>query len=340
MKDMSLHNFPTEILLQICTHLTSHELTQVSLSCRSLSSIAFSILSRALRLNYAHRDDRNAFQLNSITTKLKRRSNGYLSDNTIAHLSWPISSELRRQMLRLLSILPNLQTLQLKEYFGSQQGYFIPLETREKREDLYDFLVQMKSASTIRSLKIEDRRISAHDILKLCEMKRLEHLSIEGFNYPMGTPPTFSISSNLESLAISMSANPTGRHIDLILTRMKRLKKFIWKIDISSLLNEKVFWKALSPVAISDALKPLRGTLRELNISLVDPKGFRYDGTVLDLESFDELGVLKVHEELLFPSHGEGACDGSDKQLWERLPSGLEVLEVSFPPNILGVNDF
>jgi hypothetical protein len=334
MKKMSLHNFPTEILLQICTHLTGHELTQLSLTNRALTPIAFSILSRALRLNYAYRDDRSVSQLHSITTKLKHRSNGYLSDITIAHLSWPICSELRRRMLHLLSLLPNLQTLNLKEHFGSLQGFFILDETGEKGEDLYEFLVRMKSASTIRSLKIEDTRISAHDVLKLCEMKRLEHLSIEGFNYPMGTEPTYSISSNLESLAISSSANPTGRHVDLILTRMKKLKKFVWRFDLSSILNEEEFQKALSPAAISRALKPLRETLRELDISLVKPLGFRNDGAGLDLEGFDELRVLKVHEELLFPSH-EGACHGSDKQLLERLPRVLEVLEVSLPSKYL-----
>ena len=119
MKKVFMHNVPDEILLQICKTLTSQELYQLSLSCRALSRVAFEVLTRAIRLDYACRDDRSVSQINEIITKLKRRSSGFLSDITIAHLSWPIGSELRRRMLHLLSILPNIQTLHLTENFGS-----------------------------------------------------------------------------------------------------------------------------------------------------------------------------------------------------------------------------
>ena len=335
MKKILLENLPDEILLHICLNLTSHELCQLSLSCRALSQVAFSVLSHAIRLDYAYRDDRSIPQLNEIITKLKRRSGGFLSDITIAHLSWPISSELSRRMQHLLSTFPNLQTLSLKEHFGSLQGFYLPNRIPiSLEENLYDVLLRATSASTIRSLTISDTRISSHDILKLFSMKQLEHLSIDNFNYPMGIEPTSKIPpSQLESLAISTSARPTGRHIDLILTRTPKLRKFAWSFDFSSVMNQVEFQRVLSPAQISITLWPLRKTLRELSIDMLTPTRFYNDGTGLDLWGFEELKVLKVHEEVLFAAYNElgnvGFCPGVDKLLSERLPRSLQRLEVS-----------
>jgi F-box-like len=334
VKKMLFQNFPDEILLHICSNLTSHELYQLSLSCRALSRVAFSILSYAIRLDYAYRDDQSLPQLNEIITKLKRRSGGFLSDITIAQLSWPIRSELGRRMQHILSTLPSLQTLSLKEHFGSLQGFYLqnPLPIG-REENLYDVLLRAPSASTIRSLAISDTRISSHDILKLFSMKQLEHLSIDRFNYPMGIEPAEKIPpSRLESLAISTSAKPTGRHVGLILGRMQRLKRFAWSFDFGSVLNQVEFRRVLSPGEISIALSPLRTTLEELNISMA-PAKFENDGTGLDLSGFERLKRVKVHEQVLFAAFNEpgnvGFCPGIDKQLWERLPRTLERLEVS-----------
>ena len=210
MKKMLVHNVPDEILLQICSSLTSHELYQLSLSCRALSRVAFEVLSRAIKLDYAYRDDGSLSHLNGFITKLERRSSGFLSDISIAHLSWPIGSELRRRMHHILSVLPNIQTLNLKEQFGSLRGFFIGSgDLVGLDENLYNMLLQIPSASTLRSLTISDTRITAHDILKLFAMKQLEHLSLNGFNYAMGIEPGEEVPhSQLQSLTISTWRTP------------------------------------------------------------------------------------------------------------------------------------
>lgn len=332
---MLVHNVPVEILLEICTNLTSHELYQLSLSCRVLSQVASEVLSRALRLDYAYHDDRSLSQVNKIITKLKSRSGDYLADINIARVSWPVSSELGRRLHHLLSILPNLQTLHLKEHFGSLQGFFIRSGMLPGiEENLYDFLVQIPSASTIRSLTISHSRISAHDILKLFAMRQLEHLSIDSFNYSMGIEPGEDVPhSQLESLSISTSAKPAGRHIDILLARTPKLKKFSWAFDLSSILNQEVFRKALSPAAISTTLGPISSTLEELHISMASTQ-FRNDATSFNLCNFSKLRTLTIHEEVLFPSYNELSyvvfCHGLETQLCERLPENLEMLEVRF----------
>jgi hypothetical protein len=330
MKKILAHNVPDEILLQICSSLTSHELYQLSLSCRALSRVAFEVLSRAIKLDYAYRDDGSLSHLNGFITKLERRSGGFLSDIKIAHLSWPIDSELRRRMHHILSVLPNIQTLNLKEHFGSLRGFFIGSGGLD--ENLYDILLQIPSASTLRSLTISDTRITAHDILKLFAMKQLEHLSVDGFNYAMGIEPGEEVPhSQLQSLTISTSANPTGRHIDIILARTPKLRKFTWNFDLSSTLNQEAIRRALSPAAMGEALSPLRSSLEELYISMA-PSRFRNDSTSLNLSTFLKLRILKVHEEVLFPSYNELGyvvfCHGLEAQLCERLPPNLEMLEV------------
>jgi hypothetical protein len=333
MKKILAHNVPDEILLQICSSLTSHELYQLSLSCRALSRVAFEVLSRAIKLDYAYRDDGSLSHLNGFITKLERRSGGFLSVIKIAHLSWPIDSELRRRMHHILSVLPNIQTLNLKEQFGSLRGFFIGSgDLVGLDENLYNILLQIPSASTLRSLTISDTRITAHDILKLFAMKQLEHLSLNGFNYAMGIEPGEEVPhSQLQSLTISSSANPTGRHINIVLARTPKLRKFTWNFDLSSTLKQEAIWRALSPAAMGEALSPLRSTLEELYISMA-PSRFQNDSTSLNLSNFLKLRILKVHEEVLFPSYNELGyvvfCHGLEAQLCERLPPNLEMLEV------------
>jgi len=329
-KKMFLYNFPDEILLAICSHLTSHELSQLSLSCQALSRIACEVLSRAFKLDYACYDDRKLPRVNEIVNKLKRRSIGYLSDITIAHLTWPVSSQLCRRMHHILSMLPNLQTLHLKEQSVCYLGYFI----RDGMLDanLYDVLLTSPSATTIRSLTISDSRVSSHDILKLVSLAQLEHLSIENFNYPMGIEPGPSAPhSQLQSLSIS-TARPTGRHIDIILARLPNLKRFVWKFDFSSIPTQEQFMQVCSPAAISATLEPLKPTLEELRIEMVHTE-FRNDGTELNLAGFEKLRRLRFHEDLLFSScHKIGFgdfCHGLEPQLQDRLPRNLETLEVS-----------
>jgi hypothetical protein len=198
-------------------------------------------------------------------------------------------------MMKILSLLPNLKTLHLKEHFGSLRGVYLPSQNPGKiDEDLYNFLLRTPSASSIRSLKIEDSRISAHDILIIFKLENLEHLSVEGLNCPMGTEPTFSVHSNLETLSISSSANPTGRHIDLILARVPKLKKFVWKFDVSSILNPEEFRKSLDVGQISVAIRPLRPTLEELSIEVLGMEGGGNFGTGLDVEGFENLRYLRV----------------------------------------------
>ncbi|PMD57236.1 uncharacterized protein K444DRAFT_49624 [Hyaloscypha bicolor E] len=296
MMKILVHNVPDEILLQICSSLTSHELYQLSLSCRALSRVAFEVFSRAIKLDYAYRDDGSLSHLNGFITKLERRSGGFLSGINIAHLSWPIGSELRRRMHYILSILPNIQTLNLKEHFGSLRGFFIG------------------------SGGLDENLITAHDILKLFAMKQLEHLSLDGFNYAMGIEPGEEVPhSQLQSLTISTSANPTGRHIDIILARTPKLRKFTWNFDLSSTLNQEAIRRALSPAAMGEALSPLRSSLEELYISMA-PSRFRSDSTSLNLSNFLKLRILKVHEEVLFPSYNELGyvvfCRGLEAQLY------------------------
>jgi hypothetical protein len=164
-------------------------------------------------------------------------------------------------------------------------------------------------------------------------MKQLEHLSIEGFNYPMGIKPGDEIPhANLESLSISTTARPTGRHVDIILARTPHLKRFSWNFDLSSILTQEQFKQVCSPAAMSAALRPLSSTLEELRISMAATK-FRNDGTRLDVSRFEKLRRLQIHGEVLFPSpHGlsyEAFCGGLGAQLWDRLPRSLETLEVS-----------
>ncbi|KAE9378256.1 hypothetical protein N431DRAFT_366681, partial [Stipitochalara longipes BDJ] len=333
LKKTFLYNFPDEILLKICFHLTSDELYQLSLSCQALSRIGCEILSRALRLDYAYHDDRKLSQVNEIVNKLKRRSGGFLSDITIAYLTWPVSSQLCRRMHHILSLLPNIKTLHLKEQFDSLRGYFVQTEMLEGMDaNLFDVLLHSPSASTIRSLTISDTRISSHDILKLFAMKQLEYLSIDGFNYPMGIEPGEDVPhSQLESLSISTTAKPTGRHIDILLARIPKLKIFSWKFDFSSVSTQEQFKQVCSPAAISTALNPLSSTLEELQISMA-PTKFRNDGTGLCLSSFNKLRRLEVHEEVFFPSCNElsylAFCHGLGAQLWDRLPRNLETLEI------------
>ncbi|KAN0108614.1 hypothetical protein V8E51_008356 [Hyaloscypha variabilis] len=333
LKKTFLYNLPDEILLKICSHLTSHELYKLSLTCQALLGVTCEVLSRALRLDYAYRDDRKFSELNDIVNKLKRRSGGFLSDITIAHFTWPVSSELCRRMHHILSLLPNLKTLYLKEQCYSLQGYFIRTGKLEDMDaNLCDVLLHSSSASTIRSLTISDTRISSHDILKLFTMKQLEHLSIEGFNYPMGIEPGDEIPhANLESLSISTTARPTGRHIDIILARTPHLKRFSWNFDFSSIFTQEQFKQVCSPAAISAALRPLSSTLEELRISMAATK-FQNDGTGLDVSRFEKLRRLQIHGELLFPSCDElsyeAFCDGLGAQLWDRLPRSLETLEI------------
>jgi hypothetical protein len=332
--EMSLLGFADEILLQISSNLTSHELYQLSLSCRALSRVAFETLSRSIRLDYAYRDDRSVWKLNGFISQLKRRSGSAVSGITTAHLAWPNSSvQLRRRMLHILSILTNAQTLHLKEHFGPLHGLYIRNDTaRELEENLYDVFIRSRSASSVRSLKIADTRISAHDILKLLSLKQLEHLSIDGFNNPMAVIPDGEIRySQLESLAISTSTKPTGRHTDLLLGRTPGLKKFTWNFDFREVLNEEKFRQILSPAAISKALSPLRQTLVELDISM-GRTWFRNDETVFNLSDFLVLKVLRIHDRVLFSSEsgiGVVASPSLDLRLSRRLPPNLENLDVS-----------
>jgi hypothetical protein len=333
---MLLPNLPTEILLQILSHLTSHELAQLCLSNRAFSHVTFSIFSRAIRLDYAYRDDRSLLQLKAVINKIKHHFVDYLSNITIAHFSWLFSSALRHQMMKILSLLPNLKTLHLKEHFGSLRGVYLPSQNPGKiNEDLYSSLLRSPFTSSIQSLKIDDSRISAHVILIIFKQEKLEHLSVEGLKCPIGTEPTFSLHSNLESLSISISANPTGRHIDLILARVPKLKKFVWKFDVSSILNLEEFRKSLDVGMISVAIKPLRCTLEELSIEVLGIEGGGNFGTGLDVEGFENLRYLKVSEEVIFVSYKEMDDRYSEralleKKLLEKLPRALERLEGSF----------
>jgi hypothetical protein len=330
---MSLLGFADEILLQISSNLTSHELYQLSLSCRALSRIAFETLSRSIKLDYAYRDARSVWKLNEFISQLKCRSGGAVSGITTAHLAWPNSSvQLRRRMLHILSILSNIQTLHLKEHFGPLQGLYIRNDTaRELEENLYDVFIRSRAAASVRSLKIADTRISVHNILELLSLKQLEHLSIDGFNNPMAIISGGEIHySQLESLAISTSTKPTGRHIDLLLERTPSLKKFTWNFDFRWVLKEERFRQTLSPAAISKALRPLRQTLVELDISM-GRTWFRNDETVFNLSNFLVLGVLRIHDRVLFSSgSGIGVASPSlDLRLSWRLPPNLEKLHVS-----------
>jgi hypothetical protein len=49
--NMMLLDFADEILLQICSNLTSHELVQLPLSCQALSRVAFDIYQARIRLS-------------------------------------------------------------------------------------------------------------------------------------------------------------------------------------------------------------------------------------------------------------------------------------------------
>jgi hypothetical protein len=238
-------------------------------------------------------------------------------------------------MIKILSLLPNLKTLHLKEHFAPLQAVYLPSQYKGNvEEDRYDFLLRSPSASSIRSLKIEDSRITAHDILIIFELEKLEHLSIEGFKDPIGIEPTFSVHSNLKSLSISSSANPMGRHIDLILARVPKLKKFVWKFDVSPYFNLNELRTSLDVDKISAAVRPLRYTLEELSIEMLRIEEGETFGTGLDFEGFEKLRYLRVSEEFIFGSYKK--IDDRDfgrvleEKLLKKLPRGLERLEVSF----------
>jgi hypothetical protein len=238
-------------------------------------------------------------------------------------------------MMKILSLLPNVKTLHLKEHVASWQGVYLPSQYRgEMDENIYNFLLRSPSVSSIRSLKIEDSRITAHDILIIFELEKLGHLSIEGFKDPIGIEPTFSIHSNLKSLSISSSANPMGRHIDLILARVPKLKKFVWKFDVSPYFNLNELRTSLDVDKISAAVRPLRYTLEELSIEMLRIEGGETFGTGLDFEGFEKLSYLRVSEEFIFGSYRK--IDDRDfgrvleERLLKKLPRGVERLEVSF----------
>jgi len=204
------------------------------------------------------------------------------------------------------------------------------------KENFYDVLVRISCASSVRSLTIEDSRISVHDILKLFAMKQLEHLSVDGFNNPIAVVPEGKIHhSQLESLAISASRNPTGRHIDLLFKRVPNLRKLGWHFDFSWIVDENKSRETLSPVAISKALSPLRHKLVESNISL-EPAPFRNDGTELNLSNFLRLRKLKIHDRVLLPSAKASGSVVSrtslDSQLSRCLPVNLDTLDVRKTP--------
>ncbi len=71
---MSLLNLAGEFLLLIYLSLTSHEHYRLLLSCPAFSRIAFEILSRSVRLDYAYCDDLSVWKLIEFISQLKRRS--------------------------------------------------------------------------------------------------------------------------------------------------------------------------------------------------------------------------------------------------------------------------
>jgi hypothetical protein len=240
-------------------------------------------------------------------------------------------------MLHILSTLSNVQTLYLKEHFSPFHGIYIQNDTPiELEENFYDVLVRISCASSVRSLTIEDSRISVHDILKLFAMKQLEHLSVDGFNNSRAVVPEGKIHhSQLESLAISASRNPTGRHIDLLFKHVPNLRKLGWHFDFSWIVDKNKSRETLSPVAISNALSPLRHKLVESNISL-EPAPIGNDGKELNLSNFLRLRKLKVHDRVLLPSaKASGSVvsrTSQDSQLSRFLPANLETLDVRKTP--------
>jgi hypothetical protein len=221
-----------------------------------------------------------------VINKFKHYSVDYLSSITIAHLSSPLRP-LSPNNEYSISIAESNDTASLNEHLGSLRGIYLSRQNPGKiDEDLHNFLLRSPSASFIRSLTIEDSRISAHDILINSGLQKLEHLSVEGFKCPIGTEPTFSVHSNLESLSISSSANPTGRHIDLILAGVATMKNFAWKIDVSSILNPEEFRKSLDAGKISVAIRPLRCTPEDLSIEMLGIEGGGNFGDVEGFENF------------------------------------------------------
>jgi hypothetical protein len=112
-----------------------------------------------------------------------------------------------------------------------------------------------------------------------------------------------------------------GRYAKYLLKNHPCLKSLVWVIGIGS---DTTPW---SSEEICQAVGPLKTTLTELHLSIIDTQYFN-TWTQMDLIGFASLRVLTTHEKMIF-AHNRACRDSDRMDLAARLPCSLEDFTVS-----------
>jgi hypothetical protein len=178
----------------------------------------------------------------------------------------------------------------------------------------------------LRSLDVEDIKLDIEEITDLYAFAHLKYLRITKFHFMVSHNMELSVDkeyppSGLTSLEFWRAPFPMGRYAKYLLKNHPFLKSLGWVIGIGS---DTTPW---SSQHICEAMGPLKTTLTELHLSIIDSQYFN-TWAQMNFVGFTSLRILTTHEKMIFASDESG--DVSDRMdLAARLPSSLEDFTVS-----------
>ncbi|KAG4439204.1 hypothetical protein IFR05_005295 [Cadophora sp. M221] len=188
------------------------------------------------------------------------------------------------------------------------------------------YIDRCKRLQYLRDLAVDNEALTPKDLVELCKTPKLESLVVKNFKIPedieftpyQGRPP-----ANLKRLEIIRTTSlPMGPVVEMIFNYIPKLKSLFWTLETQ---YYSIWFK---PNDISQALPPLKASLLDLHLLLVDSWGFCNDQQ-LDFSDFVALERLEINERFMlarnyaatFPQH----CR---EDLFERLPPSLKTLKV------------
>lgn len=330
---MPLTKLASEILLQILSDksLEFSDLCNVMLSCKRLSELSLVLLYKDLK--FYCQTPRSDTRLDQLSASLERRPDRAQYVKSL-DVSWrSIDSLIFTKISELLQQLPSLIRVKITEKDLLSPLISVFRSQRREEGDMTpaDIIICSASAQSLRSVTIDDDKITCSDIVNIFKLSNLEAVTISNFNSQLHREPNFDFAqkeswgeSRIKEFKVLKSSPPSGELVRYMLAGHPALEKLTWDVSYK-LIGD------LSPSGMMVALSAVKDHICEIDLSM--PFYYQEKETCLDFSEFPHLRKLKTHDRLFFPFNSTRDKDPflyyQSRPLSRLLPPNLGSLEVS-----------